>query len=67
VQVIAPATLIGEVVPVTIVEIGTNSLFGTLAVPAVDASRSSVNRDEIRMPLGTLRPDEGDPVIPVEA
>ena len=26
----APATLIGEIRPVTITEIGTNSLFGTL-------------------------------------
>jgi tRNA-2-methylthio-N6-dimethylallyladenosine synthase len=34
VQAMAPAALIGEIVPVTITEIGTNSLFGTLAVPA---------------------------------
>jgi tRNA-2-methylthio-N6-dimethylallyladenosine synthase len=30
VQVMAPATMLGEVVPVTITEVGSNSLFGTL-------------------------------------
>jgi tRNA-2-methylthio-N6-dimethylallyladenosine synthase len=33
VQAMAPADLIGEIVPVTISEIGSNSLFGTLAGP----------------------------------
>jgi len=33
VHVLAPATLIGEIVPVTIAEIGSNSLFGALAAP----------------------------------
>jgi tRNA-2-methylthio-N6-dimethylallyladenosine synthase len=33
VHAMAPATLIGEIVPVAINEIGTNSLFGALAVP----------------------------------
>src|SRR5262245_12153521 len=34
VQVMAPASLIGEIVPVTILEIASNSLFGELAAPA---------------------------------
>jgi len=34
VHAMAPAALIGEIVPVAINEIGTNSLFGALAVPA---------------------------------
>jgi len=34
VQVMAPASLIGEVVPVTVTEIGSNSLFGEMAVRA---------------------------------
>jgi tRNA-2-methylthio-N6-dimethylallyladenosine synthase len=34
VQVMAPATMIGEVVPVTITDLGTFSLFGTLAQDA---------------------------------
>jgi len=34
VQVMAPTSLIGEVVEVTITEIGTNTLFGALALPA---------------------------------
>jgi tRNA-2-methylthio-N6-dimethylallyladenosine synthase len=34
VQAMAPAALIGEIMPVTITEIGTNSLFGTLAASA---------------------------------
>jgi tRNA-2-methylthio-N6-dimethylallyladenosine synthase len=33
VQILAPATRIGELVPVTITEIGSNSLFGALASP----------------------------------
>ena len=33
VQALAPAALIGEIVPVTITEIGSNSLFGALAAP----------------------------------
>ena len=33
VQVMAPEKLIGEMVSVTITELGTNSLFGTLAEP----------------------------------
>jgi tRNA-2-methylthio-N6-dimethylallyladenosine synthase len=33
VQALAPAALIGEIVPVTITEIGTNSLFGALTAP----------------------------------
>jgi tRNA-2-methylthio-N6-dimethylallyladenosine synthase len=33
VQVIAPSWAIGEIVPVTITEVGTNSLFGALATP----------------------------------
>jgi tRNA-2-methylthio-N6-dimethylallyladenosine synthase len=37
VHVMAPSSLIGEVVPVTIVEVGTNSLFGTLAASALHA------------------------------
>ncbi|MBV8838228.1 MAG: tRNA (N6-isopentenyl adenosine(37)-C2)-methylthiotransferase MiaB [Alphaproteobacteria bacterium] len=38
VQVMAPESLIGEVVSVTITELGTNSLFGTLAgAPRIDA------------------------------
>jgi hypothetical protein len=37
----APASLIGEIVPVTIVEVGPNSLFGALAAPQtpMDAGR----------------------------
>ena len=35
VQVMAPASLIGEVVPVTVTEIGSNSLFGEIVEPAV--------------------------------
>jgi tRNA-2-methylthio-N6-dimethylallyladenosine synthase len=38
VQVLAPATQIGELAPVTITEIGPNSLFGTLAEAAAEAS-----------------------------
>jgi tRNA-2-methylthio-N6-dimethylallyladenosine synthase len=34
VQVMAPAVMIGEVVPVTMTELGTNTLFGSLALPA---------------------------------
>jgi tRNA-2-methylthio-N6-dimethylallyladenosine synthase len=37
VQVMAPASLIGEVVPVTVTEISANSLFGALAAPAFAA------------------------------
>ena len=38
VQVMAPAHLIGEMVPVTITDVGTNSLFGVLAdTPRIDA------------------------------
>jgi tRNA-2-methylthio-N6-dimethylallyladenosine synthase len=35
VQVMAPHTLIGSVLPVTVTEIGTNTLFGSLADPAL--------------------------------
>jgi tRNA-2-methylthio-N6-dimethylallyladenosine synthase len=42
VQVMAPASLVGQVVPVTITELGTNSLFGELAerveAPALSAA-----------------------------
>jgi tRNA-2-methylthio-N6-dimethylallyladenosine synthase len=41
VQAQAPATLIGEIVPVTITEIGSNSLFGTLSSPVRDSDNSS--------------------------
>jgi tRNA-2-methylthio-N6-dimethylallyladenosine synthase len=57
VQAMAPAGLIGEIVPLTIVEVGSNSLFGTLAGAGVDHSR------DVRVPAPSLRPDEGDRVI----
>jgi tRNA-2-methylthio-N6-dimethylallyladenosine synthase len=57
VQAIAPAGLIGEVVPVSIGEVGTNSLFGTLAGTDVDHSH------DVRVRAPSLRPDEGDRVI----
>ena len=41
VPVVAPASLIGEIAPVTVTEVGTNSLFGTLAQCA-QASRPSL-------------------------
>jgi tRNA-2-methylthio-N6-dimethylallyladenosine synthase len=41
VQVLAPAALIGEIVPVTITEIGSNSLFGALAAPVRQRDDSS--------------------------
>src|SRR6516225_4654424 len=37
VQVMAPAILIGDIAPVTITDIGTNSLFGALAETRIDA------------------------------
>jgi len=43
VQVMAPAALIGQVVPVTITEVGTNSLFGALA--AAPAEHTEAQRD----------------------
>ncbi|HVV62076.1 MAG TPA: tRNA (N6-isopentenyl adenosine(37)-C2)-methylthiotransferase MiaB [Pseudolabrys sp.] len=43
VQVMAPASRIGEVVPVTIAEIGSNSLFGTLA----NAARAPAEREAL--------------------
>jgi tRNA-2-methylthio-N6-dimethylallyladenosine synthase len=58
VQAMAPARLIGEVVPVTITEIGTNSLFGRLAVSDVSHAR-----EDMHMPLRAHQPDEGDHVI----
>jgi tRNA-2-methylthio-N6-dimethylallyladenosine synthase len=42
VQAQAPVDLIGEIVPVTIVEIGANSLFGELAQPAARARADSL-------------------------
>jgi tRNA-2-methylthio-N6-dimethylallyladenosine synthase len=57
VQAMAPARLIGDVVPVTITEIGTNSLFGTLA-----ASHVSGAREDTHVPLRPHQPDEGDHV-----
>ena len=41
VQVMAPASLIGEIATVNIVEIGSNSLFGVLASPAPARARES--------------------------
>src|SRR5947208_7506862 len=41
VQVLAPATLIGEVVPVTIIEVSANSLFGDLVSPATHTNLKS--------------------------
>ena len=38
VHVMAPVTLIGRVVPATITEVGSNSLFGTLSACGADAS-----------------------------
>jgi tRNA-2-methylthio-N6-dimethylallyladenosine synthase len=40
VQVTAPASLIGEIAPVTIMEIGSNSLFGALAPASMPAAAS---------------------------
>jgi tRNA-2-methylthio-N6-dimethylallyladenosine synthase len=40
VQALAPAALIGEIVPVTITEIGSNSLFGALAAPVLHSDVS---------------------------
>ncbi len=42
VQVVAPTALIGEIAPVTITEVGTNSLFGTLAAAPAQAALSRV-------------------------
>ena len=42
VNVMAPQHMIGEMVPVTITEIGTNSLFGALAVPAAQRTKPAL-------------------------
>jgi len=57
VQVMAPASLIGEIVSVTITEVGTNSLFGALAGTSggsVASSQPHESREPERM---SARPD----------
>ncbi|MFL5030685.1 MAG: tRNA (N6-isopentenyl adenosine(37)-C2)-methylthiotransferase MiaB [Xanthobacteraceae bacterium] len=57
VQVMAPASLIGEIVSVTITEVGTNSLFGALAGSS-GGSVASSQRHESREPERmSARPD----------
>jgi tRNA-2-methylthio-N6-dimethylallyladenosine synthase len=46
VQIMAPVSLIGSVVPVTVTEIGSNSLFGALAAPRTEAGDGRVPRSD---------------------
>jgi tRNA-2-methylthio-N6-dimethylallyladenosine synthase len=63
VQAMAKASLIGETVPVTIVEIGSNSLFGTLATSENGAQDASGDRNDRRERRRALQPDDDDAVI----